>query len=340
MDRGLAVLRAEQERLSKELGVDAKKAKHHVDLAKRLAELRKTEEKLRSEVKHASNSPKRRAGAQTERLTAYERLFSAFDDEVSALQGLYAPLSARLSGDSALAKISFNVHRTVDLAAWAARGEQLFDLRRRTSFQGRGTIEELARLELLPSWLSGTPSSVRVALESFIGKNARIALENLAHGVTPLEFGEWLFSTNHIHVQYGIQYEGVSLDHLSPGTRGVVLLTLYLALDEEDLRPLIIDQPEENLDPQSVYNDLLRFFRAASRRRQIIMVTHNANLVVNTDSDQVIIASGERVSPAGLPTITYEAGGLETTLIRSRVCSLLEGGQEAFRRRGQRYGMR
>ena len=87
-----------------------------------------------------------------------------------------------------------------------------------------------------------------------------------------------LFSTDHIEVRYGIRYEGVDLAHLSPGARGVVLLTLYLALDEWDLRPLVIDQPEENLDPKSVYADLVPFFREAAKRRQIIMVTHNANL--------------------------------------------------------------
>ena len=68
------------------------------------------------------------------------------------------------------------------------------------------------------------------------------------------------------------------------------------------------------------------------------MVTHNANLVVNTDSDQVIVAEAERESPIKLPKIRYVAGGLEDPEIRAHVCSLLEGGEEAFKKRGQRYG--
>jgi predicted ATP-dependent endonuclease of OLD family len=174
-------------------------------------------------------------------------------------------------------------------------------------------------------------------MRSFFESHVANALHALAHDITPLEVGEWLFSTEHIAVRYGIQYEGLGLGNLSPGTRGVVLLTLYLALDQWDRRPLVIDQPEENLDPRSVYDDLVPFFRDASRRRQIIMVTHNANLVVNTDSDQVIVAESRRTSPANLPRVTYTAGGLEVPTIRSEVCRLLEGGREAFERRRQRY---
>lgn len=108
---------------------------------------------------------------------------------------------------------------------------------------------------------------------------------------------------------------------------------------EQDDRPLVIDQPEENLDPKSVYSTLVPFFRDAARRRQIIMVTHNANLVVNTDSDQVIVAEAERTVPTELPNIRYLAGGLEDKEIRDLVCQYLEGGSTAFRRRGQRYGV-
>ena len=56
-----------------------------------------------------------------------------------------------------------------------------------------------------------------------------------------------------------------------------MLLTLYLGLDQWDRRPLVIDQLEENLDPSSVYDSLVPFFREAALRRQIVMVTHNAN---------------------------------------------------------------
>src|SRR5882757_1458961 len=121
----------------------------------------------------------------------------------------------------------------------------------------------------------------------------------------------WLYGTDHITVEYGLQYEELDVEQLSPGTRGIVLLLLYLTVDSDDERPLLIDQPEENLDPQSIFEELVKRFREAKKRRQIIIVTHNANLVVNTDADQVIVAQATRNSSNSLPTLSYQCGGLE-----------------------------
>ena len=114
-----------------------------------------------------------------------------------------------------------------------------------------------------------------------------------------------------------------------------MLLLLYLALDDSDDRPLIIDQPEENLDPKSVFDELVALFVAAKAKRQVIMVTHNANLVINTDADQIIVASAGPHPSGGLPPITYVAGGLESAEIRKAVCDILEGGEAAFRERAR-----
>ena len=154
------------------------------------------------------------------------------------------------------------------------------------------------------------------------------------------QFAQWLFSTDHISVRYEIAYDGVDIRKLSPGTRGIVLLLLYLALDDADDRPLIIDQPEENLDPKSVFDELVSLFITAKTKRQVIMVTHNANLVINTDADQIIIADAGPHPVGGLPPITYVAGGLEDADIRKAVCDILEGGEEAFRERARRLRVR
>ncbi len=98
-------------------------------------------------------------------------------------------------------------------------------------------------------------------------------------------------------------------------------------MDIQDRRPLFIDQPEENLDPQSVLNELVPHFRAARQRRQVIVVTHNANFVVNTDADQVIIASSQPRDDGGLPAISYESGSLENPNIRAAVCKTAGGRQ-------------
>ena len=115
-----------------------------------------------------------------------------------------------------------------------------------------------------------------------------------------------------------------------------MLLLLYLALDEADDRPLIIDQPEENLDPKSIFDELVGLFLKAKSKRQVIMVTHNANLVVNTDADQIIVAQAGLHAAGQLPTISYLSGGLETADIRKAVCDILEGGERAFKERARR----
>ena len=70
----------------------------------------------------------------------------------------------------------------------------------------------------------------------------------------------------------------------------------------------------------------------------MIVITHNPNLVVNTDSDQVIIASADRLAGA-FPRFSYEAGGLEDANVREQVCLILEGGRAAFMKREERYAL-
>src|SRR4051812_37586208 len=202
-------------------------------------------------------------------------------------------------------------------------GESLLDLRTNGPFKGRGELLRSARTALQPAWVSGDAAQAAAALFDFVKANEvaiRVHMpENAEFRAWARSISDWLYSTDHITVGYGLQYDGVDIEQLSPGTRGIVLLLLYLAIDAEDDRPLIIDQPEENLDPQSIYQELVHRFRDAKKRRQIVIVTHNANLVVNTDADQVIMAQCGPHRPGQLPLITYESGSLENPLIRQHV---------------------
>ena len=81
-------------------------------------------------------------------------------------------------------------------------------------------------------------------------------------------------------------------------------------------------------------------FVEAKSNRQVIMVTHNANLVVNTDADQIIIAEAGPHPHGALPPISYRSGGLENAEIRKAVCDILEGGEGAFQERARRLRVR
>jgi len=94
----------------------------------------------------------------------------------------------------------------------------------------------------------------------------------------------------------------------------------------------IIDQPEDNLDNNFIMHELVPLIRKAKVSRQIIMSTHNANLVVNADAEQIIVA---RLDNEG----DYISGSIENQTINQSIKEILEGGEEAFRNRENKYGM-
>jgi ABC-type cobalamin/Fe3+-siderophores transport system ATPase subunit len=142
-----------------------------------------------------------------------------------------------------------------------------------------------------------------------------------------------------------VQYEGKSLGALSIGQRGTVYVVIKLATSAFGV-PLVYDQPEDDLDQKFISEELVLLFRGIKKYRQIIIVTHNANLVVNTDAEQVIVASNTAVGKS--ESISYYSGSIENTGssdnssrrgIREQACAILEGGKEAFRQRERRYGL-
>jgi ABC-type cobalamin/Fe3+-siderophores transport system ATPase subunit len=346
----LATLRAEMARLEQFISADTVVRNQYTALSQRIATENGALQTLKTRLEDARGAAVRRKALQSERDDAYERLFEAVVSEQQALIDLYAPLMRRLAASSGtLQKLSFNVARVVDAAGWAATAEdQLIDCRQSGPFYGRGSLVKLAEADLKPVWETGSATDVRNAMAAFIATYTRDLLAHAPFAPTQQSdfrawskrLAHWLFSTGHIAIRYEIAYDGVDIRKLSPGTRGIVLLLLYLALDDADDRPLIIDQPEENLDPKSVFDELVSLFVAAKSKRQIIMVTHNANLVINTDADQIIIATAGAHLGGGLPEITYTAGGLEDASIRTSVCEILEGGEAAFRERARRLRVR
>jgi hypothetical protein len=346
----LATIKAEIARLERLIIADTEIRNQYAALSARIAQENNALKTLDTHLTDAQNAATRRKALQTEREAAYGRVFDAIISEQNVLEALYMPLMTRLTNSSGtLRKLSFSVSRVVDANSWAAFAEdELIDCRKSGSFYGRGSLTGLANSELKPRWETGSALEIQTAMADFINKYSKELVKHAPYVPTQKQefrewlkhFAQWLFSTDHIAVRYEMAYDGVDVRKLSPGTRGIVLLLLYLALDDADDRPLIIDQPEENLDPKSVFDELVSLFITAKKKRQVIMVTHNANLVINTDADQIIIAGAGSHPTGGLPPITYVAGGLEDANIRKEVCNILEGGEEAFRERARRLRVR
>lgn len=346
----LAPIAAEMTRLEALFSADKVVRDQYAALTGRIAQENSALQTLETRLTDAQGAAARRKDLQTERDDTYRRVFEAIVNEQNALAGLYAPLMARLAASSGtLKELSFAVRRIADVQAWGSVAEEeLLDRRKTGSFYGRGSLIAAATEALKPAWETGSATEVQAAMTAFMAKYLKDLLSHAPYAPTQQvefrawskQFAHWLFGTDHITVRYEISYDGVDIRKLSPGTRGIVLLLLYLALDDSDDRPLIIDQPEENLDPKSVFDELVALFVAAKAKRQVIMVTHNANLVINTDADQIIVASAGPHPSGGLPPITYVSGGLESAEIRKAVCDILEGGEAAFRERARRLRVR
>lgn len=346
----LALLEAEMARLEKLVSADKEIQRRYTALSGSIATETAALQTLNEKLKDAQGAKHRARELQGQREEAYGRAFDALIAEQSVLEDLYAPLMARLAAASGtLKKLSFSVARVANVEQWAAEAEEgLIDLRKAGAFRGKGTLLQRANEVLKGQWENGDSASVIAAMAEFRRLYQKELLDHspVAHTdqaefrAWSKRFAQWLFSTDHISIRYGIDYDGVDIRKLSPGTRGIVLLLLYLALDDNDNRPLVIDQPEENLDPKSVFDELVHLFVEAKAHRQVIMVTHNANLVINTDADQIIIAESGPHPHGALPPITYRSGGLESAEIRKAVCDILEGGEDAFQERARRLRVR
>lgn len=146
-------------------------------------------------------------------------------------------------------------------------------------------------------------------------------------GITNFVFTKW---NDFLGVRAVAKLNGKPTEILSIGQRGTLLLKVYLATSTAK-QVFVIDQPEDNLDNNFIMNELVPLIRKTKKSRQIIMSTHNANLVVNADADQIIVAQLDQARKS------YISGSIENTEINKNIRDILEGGEEAFRKREQKY---
>ena len=147
------------------------------------------------------------------------------------------------------------------------------------------------------------------------------------------KFYDFLFFLDYLKPKYELKLGDKTLDKLSPGERGALLLIFYLMIDKEDI-PLIIDQPEDNLDNESVYNMLSKFIKKAKQNRQIIMVTHNPNLAVGADAEQIIHVNIDKQESN---KFSFISGSIENPEINKKIVQILEGTKPAFNKRKLKY---
>lgn len=149
----------------------------------------------------------------------------------------------------------------------------------------------------------------------------------------PTEVYDYLFGLEYLEPKYTLLFQDTPIERLSPGQRGALLLIFYLLVDK-GRNPIILDQPEENLDNETIVSLLVPVISEAKKTRQIIMVTHNPNLAVVCDAEQIIYAEFDRMNGA---TISYVSGAIEASNMNAQVVVILEGTKPAFQNRSNKY---
>ncbi|WP_322907219.1 TrlF family AAA-like ATPase [Paenibacillus campi] len=170
--------------------------------------------------------------------------------------------------------------------------------------------------------------------DTFLPDSSNIEIQ-LKKSATILDFYQYLFSLEYLRPFYRLKLGDKEITKLSPGEKGALLLVFYLLVDNDEI-PLIIDQPEENLDNQSVFKMLVPCIKEAKKRRQIIMVTHNPNLAVVCDAEQIVHAQMDKTNNN---SIRYKSGAIENIEINKCIIDILEGTKPAFSNRQSKYSL-
>lgn len=138
------------------------------------------------------------------------------------------------------------------------------------------------------------------------------------------------FPEDDLWIEYQRAGEWREIREGSQGQRSAALLAFLLAFGEE---PIVLDQPEDDLDNHLIYDLIVRQIRENKRRRQLIVVTHNPNVVVNGDAELVHVMNFKRGQ-----CVVAQSGALQDRPVREEVCRVMECGREAFTRRWKRLG--
>lgn len=206
-----------------------------------------------------------------------------------------------------------------------------------------------------------TPDRQSVDLD-FVRRNCSQFLTDLASGKqrlkksgTPKQIAHLLLeATEEIRFVAEMDEDrigGFERSSMTPGKQALFALRLILG-ESDDAWPLLLDQPEDDLDSRSIYDVIVEELKVRKRERQIIMVTHDANLVIGADAEAVVVANrhGSDHPNANGQTFDYLTGALENSHrrnteacaldragIREHACDILDGGEDAFQKRKRKY---
>ncbi|MDE3072309.1 MAG: ABC transporter [Pseudomonadota bacterium] len=298
---------------------------------------------LATEIASLSELPTKLAKLKAKRTQLAGEIHGQIHAMVDEYKRLYGPVQTFVASAQQMEmQIPLEFHVRIEEAGFEEQFLNRLNRQVRGSFSG--VEESVQRLRGMVSDINFDSSAEAVGFATHIDEMLRVdqrdgqaeretrLVDQLRKGVEPLEVLDYLFGLDYLKPRYSLTYAGQEIGQLSPGERGLLLLVFYLLVDKDDI-PIVIDQPEENLDNQTIYKVLVKCIKRAKERRQVIMVTHNPNLAVVCDAEQIVYASCDKA----LSRFEYEAGAIERSEIKDRVVQILEGTEPAFKNRQSKY---
>lgn len=278
-------------------------------------------------------APTKMQELRAEILLRASRVHDALEAQLRAVESLYAPASTFIAESDVVenAGLEFNAELRI-LPAWRNVAAGL-DGRKNGEFSD-WLIDLPLRVEDT-SW-DQLATQFEVAFDRLehergeVGGEYRNPAAALRSNTTIDEFLMSLFDLSWLEVRFGLTGNGLPLSQLSPGQRGLVLALFYLVVDRRNT-PLLLDQPEENLDNETIASKLVPAIHEAAGRRQTIVVTHNANLAIVGDADQIVHCQmNDR-------RFTVSSGSIAELDVAKFALNVLEGTKPAFDNRRHKY---
>jgi ABC-type lipoprotein export system ATPase subunit len=310
----------------------------------------KTINSLEQEIEYVTNNlDKETETAYQKRDQIVSQIYDELIKKISFFKEIYSPLGKIISDKKAKQKktgsvLDFDVGIVFDKIKFPIDFLSFIDQSRDGSFQGKAEGSERLK-EIIRSSNLKTKEGIKDFIKELVSclrfdkseKNhpPKSLDDQLIRGDgKKLSFYDYLYGLNYLEVKYTITFNDKDLNEneFSPGEIGALLLIFYLLIDKDKI-PLIIDQPEENLDNESVFTLLVPYIKQAKKERQIIIVTHNPNLAVVCDAEQVISANMDKHTNE----IRYTLGSIENPTTNKKILDVLEGTLPAFQKRDHKY---
>ena len=335
-----ASLNAPQQKYQEYLTALSKWNTRHQNLVGTSSEA-ETLEGIKARLVIITESPPKLTLLREERLKLVEEIFSILDAQRSSREALFYPIQELIQKNK-LIREEYKLQFLAALGNSIDRlSANLFTLIKQNSGEFRGEDESLGVVKNLADQFDfNTKDGVKAFVAELFMKIEK-ANSGYDVGITailrkdksPQDVYNMLFGLSFLEPRYTLKFQETPIEQLSPGQRGALLLIFYLLVDK-GRSPIILDQPEENLDNETVVSLLVPVITEAKKSRQIIMVTHNPNLAVVCDAEQVIYASFDRKNGH---RIHYCSGSIESPATNKHVVDVLEGTMPAFTNRKDKY---